>query len=106
MEANINYSVNEIKDDRVVLVHNYNNEDYNRIVLYFEADEKNLGKIKNKIHERYEEYCVWLNMGKKFKVPKDIVKELPDAELVKGIAEIIYMQGGKIVDIEKLKYVR
>jgi hypothetical protein len=106
MEANIQYSVDEIKDDRIALIHNYNNEDYNKVVLHFEADENSIEKIRNRIHEKYEEYCVWLNMGERFKVPEDIIERLPDAELIKGIAEIIYMQGGKIIDVETIKYLR
>lgn len=108
MENPINYSIEQIKDDRVVFCHNYNNEKYNRVILKFEVKkEENLRKIKDGLFmQQMENGVVWLDLQNKYKIPKKILKELPDAELIKQAAQNIYINEGRIIDIDKIKYSR
>ncbi len=108
MENPIQYAIEEITDHQVIFCHNFNNEKYNRVIIEFEVKNKEkLNKIKDSlVMQQINNGVVWLDIQNRYKVPKKILKELPDAELLKQSAQTIYLNTGEITNIEKIKYFR
>jgi len=111
INEDIKYRIKKLEDNLVTIVHNNNNERYEKIIIHFKAQTRDQMKnIKEELWDlRLDENIndeMNVNLEDNWKVPEEIIDIIPDAYLVKKVIEILYSNWGEIIDLRKVEYIK